>query len=74
MGYPGKPTDDVMDLVRQVRELSWEAGNYDGEESETGEGCKLCELEEKLDALMDEIHSLVHGMDTSEDDYARDNM
>jgi hypothetical protein len=29
MGYPGKPTDDVMDLVRQVRELSWEAGNRD---------------------------------------------
>ena len=66
MGYPGKPTDDVMELVRKLHTLSVRRG------SRAATGYDFKELDAQIETIIDQIHSEVSAMDTSGDDYARD--
>lgn len=65
MGYPGQPTDEIMDLVRKLRNLA--EARYMAE----GNLSHLSEIDSQLDELESEIRSRVGSLDSSEDDYAK---
>lgn len=76
MGYPGKPTDDVMELVRKLRTLAERRGTLNAHRNPVndlfGQPQRVAMLDDQIEAIIDEIHSHVSDMDTSGDDYARD--
>lgn len=73
MGYPGKPTDDVMELVRKLRTLAEERGKLNADRSSADAPLQDArKLDSQIEEVIDQIHSEVSTMDTSGDDYARD--
>jgi hypothetical protein len=71
MGWPGKPTHDVMDLVRKLESLCKEWGEMKHGYFRRA-GVTLKSVQQEIDDVKDQIYSSVNAMDTSEADYARD--
>lgn len=53
MGYPGQTKDEVMDRVRELRNLA------EGRHLAVGDPGKLSEIDDRLDELEREISELV---------------